>query len=100
MNKYVIIDSSIEAIHPEGMRGYDTNLAKIQMMNFLNQYSIAEKIQHRLLTTYVQHKNLINRNFMHKYIYLLSFAFCINFKLCKFFYFFKIMNEQQFHYYT
>jgi hypothetical protein len=43
LNKYVTIDISIEAIHPEGMRGYDTNFAKIQMMNFFNQYSIIEK---------------------------------------------------------
>ena len=55
-NKLVVIDLAVKVLHPLGKTGYDIKAAKRGWIEFLEQYSLMEKIQFKLLMTYFYHQ--------------------------------------------
>jgi hypothetical protein len=55
IQKWVAIDLMIQVTHPKGVTGYDNQEARRQLDGFLNQFTLNERLQHQLLTTYVKY---------------------------------------------
>ena len=49
----VVVDESIEISHPK-LTGYDSNSARVGMANFFKQFSLRERVQVELLTSFVK----------------------------------------------
>lgn len=54
--RLVVIDLAIKVLHPLGRTGYDVKAAKHGWSEFLNQFSVMEKIKFQLLMTYFFHQ--------------------------------------------
>ena len=54
-NMLVVIDEMTKVYHPPNT-GYDENAAKLLMNNFFNQFSTRERIECKLLRSYIKHK--------------------------------------------
>lgn len=52
--KLVVIDTSLKIFHPQGIRGYDDHAAKSGMREFLNQFSLRERLKYHLLVTRIR----------------------------------------------
>jgi hypothetical protein len=53
-NKFVVTDTSVKIIHSTNKRGYDSKSANKQMHEFINQFSLRERLQYSLLINHVQ----------------------------------------------
>lgn len=53
-NKLVVIDTAVNVFHPQ-KRGYDSQLAKELGNQFVNQFTLNERLQDELLTKYVRY---------------------------------------------
>lgn len=56
-NKLVVIDTAIKVFHPVSKRGYDGGLAKRLESEFMAQFSVRERMQCQLLTSYVHYNH-------------------------------------------
>lgn len=52
-NKLIIIDTAIKVFHPLGKRGYDGSAAQLLKNDFINQFSIRERLMYELFQSHV-----------------------------------------------
>ena len=55
-SKLVVIDLAVKVLHPLGKTGYDVRAAKHGWVEFLNQFSVMERIKFQLLITFFKYQ--------------------------------------------